>query len=107
MDQDLFLAYVEDFIAKRVHRKTVVIMDRASFHTAAKVQAKSRDWKKQNLHIQLLPAYCSELNLIEHLWRLIKHQWLALAAYQSPASLTQQVLDILQNIGSKYRITFA
>lgn len=107
MDQDLFIAYVADFIAKRVHRKTVVIMDRASFHTAAKVKAKSQDWKKQNFYLQLLPAYSSELNLIEHLWRLVKHQWLALSAYQSAPTLTQQVLEILQNIGTKYRITFA
>jgi transposase len=106
MDQDLFIAYIEDFITKRVKSKTIVIMDRASFHTCAKVKQKMQDWQKQHLYIQLLPAYCSELNLIEHLWRVIKHEWLPLSAYQSALSLTQQVLEILQNIGSKYRITF-
>ncbi len=107
MDQQLFIAYIDDFISKRVQRKTVVIMDRASFHTAAKVKEKIKQWQSQNLYIQLLPAYCPELNLIEHLWRMIKHQWLPLTAYQSAQSLTQQVLEILQNIGNKYRITFA
>lgn len=107
MDQDLFIAYIEDFIAKRVNRKTVVVMDRASFHTSAKVKEKSKQWQRQNLYIQLLPAYCPQLNLIEHLWRMIKHQWLPLTAYQSAQTLTQQVLEILQNIGNKYRITFA
>lgn len=107
MDQDLFIAYIEDCIAKRVNRKTVVVMDRASFHTSAKVKEKSKQWQRQNLYIQLLPAYCPELNLIEHLWRMIKHQWLPLTAYESAQTLTQQVLEILQNIGNKYRITFA
>lgn len=107
MDQDLFIAYIEDFIAKRVNRKTVVVMDRASFHTSAKVKEKSKQWQRQNLYIQLLPAYCPQLNLIEHLWRMIKHQWLPLTAYESAQTLTQQVLEILQNIGNKYRITFA
>lgn len=107
MDQDLFITYIEDFIERRVNRKTVVVMDRASFHTSAKVREKSKQWQRQHLYIQLLPAYCPELNLIEHLWRMIKHQWLPLRAYESTQRLTQQVLEILQNIGSKYRITFA
>ena len=106
MDQDLLIAYIEDFIQKRVYRKTILLMDRASFHTAAKVKLRVKDWQKQNLYIQLLPAYCSELNLIEHLWRMIKHEWLPLSAYQSAQTLTQHVLDILQNIGNKYQITF-
>lgn len=105
-NQDLFIAYIEDFIEKRVQRKTIVVMDRASFHTAAKVKQKLKDWQKRNLYIQLLPAYCSELNLIEHLWRVIKHQWLPMTAYQSVQTLTQHLLEVLQNIGSKYRITF-
>jgi len=106
MDQDLFIAYIDDFISNRVKTKTVVVMDRASFHTSAKVKEKSKQWQKKNLYIQLLPAYCPELNLIEHLWRMIKHQWLPLTAYESAQTLTQQVLEILQNFGGKYRITF-
>jgi transposase len=107
MDQDLFIAYIEDFIERKVDRKTVLVMDRASFHTSAKVREKIKQWQRQNLYIQLLPAYCPELNLIEHLWRMIKHQWLPLTAYESAQTLTQKVLEILQNVGSKYRITFA
>lgn len=107
MNQELFITYIDDFITNRVKTKTVVIMDRASFHTAAKVKEKIKQWQNQQLYIQWLPAYCPELNLIEHLWRMIKHQWLPLTAYQSAHTLTEQVLEILQNIGYKYRITFA
>ncbi len=45
--------------------------------------------------------------LIEHLWRLAKHHWLSISAWQSAQQLTQQVLDILKNIGTTYRIDFA
>src|SRR5215217_7272042 len=34
MDAELFIAYLEDFIRQRVVKKTVVVMDRASFHMA-------------------------------------------------------------------------
>jgi hypothetical protein len=50
MDQDLFIAYEEDFIAKRVQRKMIVIMDRASFHTSCKVKEKIKQLQKKLLH---------------------------------------------------------
>lgn len=107
MDTDLFIGYVEDFIKKRVSKKTILILDRASFHTAAKVKEKLQVWQRQNLYLQFLPAYCSEANLIENLWRFVKHEWLPLRAYESAQTLKEHVLYILQNIGSKYRISFA
>jgi hypothetical protein len=63
MDTELFIAYFEDFIGQRVRHKTVVVMDHASFHTAHQVQEKIKQWEAQNVFIQLLPAYSSELNL--------------------------------------------
>lgn len=106
MNTDLFMGYIEDFIKKRVSKKTILILDRASFHTAAKVKEKLQVWQKQNLFVQFLPAYCSDLNLIENLWRFIKHEWLPLKAYQSAQTLKEHLLYILQNFGSKYRISF-
>ena len=107
MDADLFIAYFDDFISQRVRKKTVVVMDRASFHRAQQVQEKIKQWQAQNVFIQLLPAYSSELNLIEHLWRLVKHHCLPISAWQSAQQLTQEVLDILKNIGTTYRIDFS
>lgn len=107
MDAELFIVYMEDFIRERVSKKTVVVMDRASFHTACQVQLKLKQWQAQNLFIQFLPAYCSELNLIEHLWRLVKHHWLPISAWQSAQQLTQHALEIFKNIGSTYQIDFA
>lgn len=55
MDQDLFRAYIDDFMTKRVHQKTVVIMDRASFHTSAKVQQKSKIGKSKTFTCSYCP----------------------------------------------------
>lgn len=106
MNAELFIAYMEDFILNKVTKKTVVILDRASFHTANIVKAKIEEWKERELYLQFLPAYCSELNLIEMLWRFIKHYWLPVTAYQSTDTLKEHVIAILQNIGIKYRINF-
>lgn len=106
MNAELFIAYMEDFILNRVTKKTVIILDRASFHTANLVEAKIQEWKKKNLYLQFLPAYCSDLNLIEILWRFIKHYWMPVTAYQSADTLKEHVVAILQKVGTKYRINF-
>lgn len=106
MDAERFIAYVEDCLTHWVNRKTIVILERASFHTATIVQARIKEWQTRGLNLQFLPAYCSELNLIKLLWRFIKHQWLPLTAYQSADTLKEQVVAILKKVGIKYRITY-
>lgn len=105
-----FIAFVEDFIKNQVsgtHIKNIVIIDNASFHTALIVKQKMLLWKKQNLFFQFIPAYCSELNHIEILWRMIKHQWLTIQDYQSKEGIKNAVIKIIKNFGSKYTITFS
>jgi len=53
-----------------------------------------------------LPKYSSELNKIELLWKKIKHEWLALEAYQSYQKLTEELDKVLSKIGSLYKIIF-
>ena len=107
MTAELFIKCVEGFIAKRVeNKKTVLIIDRFSAHYAGVVQQKSKEWKSKNLYIQYLPAYCSELNLIENLWRIIKYQWLSIADFLSAQSLKEKGCHILQNFGKEYKTQF-
>jgi hypothetical protein len=54
-----------------------------------------------------LPTYCSELNLIEILWRFINYYWLPFGAYLSFGNLTNEVENILSQIGADKRINFA
>ena len=105
-DSEIVIACMDDF-AGQITKKTVVILDRASIHTSSKMQQKAKQWQKQGLYLQFLPAYCPELNLIEILWKHVKYYWLDLSAYQYMDILREMLTEILKNIGSKYHITFA
>jgi len=54
-----------------------------------------------------LPPYCPHLNLIETLWRQTKYRWLDCEAYRNFETLCQSVTDILAQVGTKYRLSFA
>lgn len=105
-DSEIVMACMDEF-AEQITRKTIVILDRASIHTSKKIQQRTKQWQKQGLYLQFLPPYCPELNRIEILWKHVKYYWLDVSAYHNITTLKQQVTDVLENIGSKYRVTFA
>jgi hypothetical protein len=85
----------------------VIVVDNAPIHTSEDFEDELERWQKEDLYVKFLPTYCPELNLIEHLWRKIKYEWLPLDAYQNFKTMTASLFDVLKGIGSKYRITFA
>ncbi len=86
---------------------TVLVLDNATVHRAKLVQAKRKEWKQKGLRLLFLPPYCPHLNLIETLWRQGKYRWLWPEAYQDFPTLCQSVTDILAQVGTKYRLSFA
>ena len=86
---------------------TVLVLDNASVHRSKLVQAKRREWKQKGLRLLFLPPYCPHLNLIENLWRHIKYRWLSGEAYKNFETLCQSVTDVLTQVGTKYRLSFA
>lgn len=106
IDAQVVVACFEAF-SKTLIKPTWIIIDNAAQHTANIFKAQLADWEKRGLFIKYLPAYSPELNLIEILWRFIKYTWLPLSAYIDFASLKKAVESILENIGTKYLITFA
>jgi transposase len=98
------LAYQKEY---SIHKKPcIVIVDNASTHTSAAFLERLDDWKARGVGLHYLPAYSPELNLIEILWRKIKYEWLPLSCYTSYENLKKSVLEVLNNFGSKYKITF-
>ncbi len=94
--------------SKSLRKKTILILDQASVHTANLIKQAIPEWKTKQLYLQFIPARCPELNEIEHLWKAIKYRWIALEAYESKATLAKELDRVLNNIGpnKKYQITF-
>lgn len=97
---------VLDELAKQCKRRTIVIMDNATIHTANKVKQKAIKWREQQLFLQFIPAYSPELNLIEILWKMMKHYWLKVENCKSLPQLQNEIIRILSNYGKDYLINF-
>jgi transposase len=105
INSEVVIACMDDF-CKDLTKKTVVVIDNASFHQSKGIQAKIPKWEAKDLKLFYLPSYSPQLNLIENLWRKIKYEWIELSAYLSFDHLVDYVERILRNFGDKYRINF-
>lgn len=106
-------AYVVHFLdrfslkVKEKGRKTVLILDNASLHTANLVKQKASIWRERGLFLQYITAYSLELNLIEILWKQMKYFWLKPKDYLSIETLENAIIHILSQYGEKYVVNFA
>lgn len=92
--------------SKSLKKKTILVLDNATIHKSKRVKAYVDSWRKRGLYLQFIPAYCPELNLIEILWKHLKHFWLEPQDYISMGVLTERAISILQQYGKEYTITF-
>jgi len=95
-----------DTLAQTIKRKTVLVLDKATIHTAGIVKEKITQWKQKGLFLQYLPTAAPELNLIEILWRIIKYKWLTPDSYKSKNNLVSDLDTILGKIGAEYRVNY-
>lgn len=106
LDSATIIACLDDFCS-RLRRPALIVLDNAPVHRSEDFDDRREEWENEGLYLLSLPPYCPELNLIEHLWRKVKYEWLPLCASESFARLTEELFAVLKEIGSKYRITFA
>jgi DDE superfamily endonuclease len=85
----------------------LIVLDNAPTHRSEAFEAKIKSWEEGGLYLLFLPPYSPELNLIEILWRKLKYEWLPLSAYESFKELKASLENILKEVGSKYRLSFA
>jgi transposase len=107
VNTDVVVAGFDEFAGFKSTKTRIVIIDNASTHTSYEFIEKLADWEKKGVIVKMLPTYCSELNLIETLWRFIKYLWLPFSAYLSFDSLVNELENVLKQIGSELRINFA
>ena len=72
-----------------------VVLDNASAHTTKKIEAFSEE-HQQRLELVFLPTYSPHLNLIERLWRVMRHQVTRHHFFDSLDTLAQAVVLWLQ-----------
>jgi transposase len=74
VDSNVVIGCFNEF-AKKLNKKTVVLIDNAPTHTSRAFLNNIEQWEANNLFIQNIPAYSPELNKIEILWRKINKLW--------------------------------
>jgi hypothetical protein len=105
VDSAVIIECFNDY-CQRMSQPCLVVLDNAPVHTSDEFKEQIKRWEEQGLYLLFIPPYCPELNLIEILWRKIKYEWLPLSAYLSFDHLQEALLDVLKNIGAKYRLSF-
>lgn len=92
-NSDTFIAFLEQLVAEYPSQALILVMDNASYHHSAKVQA-MLSLLEHRLQVFWLPQYCPELNVIERFWLHLKQTIAANKLYRSVADLRQQVLRL-------------
>lgn len=106
MNSEIFIKLIEDFISG-IKKETVLVLDRAPWHTSDLVLNMISQWEERGLHIIFLPAYSPHYNLIETFWRKIKYEWLNIKDYRSKTALKKKLKSIFKEYGSQYNIKFS
>ena len=70
---------------------TVVVLDNAGIHRSKVVRAALPDLWRRRVYLYYLPPYSPELNAIEPVFRVIKHDDLPERRYTSVAALTAAI----------------
>lgn len=105
INSEVVIACIDDF-SQTCECRTVIVMDQASVHKSAAIEAKIEAWKARNVELFWLPPYSPELNLIEILWRFMKYEWIEFEAYESLETLGQYLDKVLRGVGEDYVINF-
>ena len=100
----VFADFVEQ-LKQEVSKPLTIILDNASIHKAKSIAPLMQSLQERGVSVYFLPPYCPELNRIEKLWYLAKHRWMS-PKQRNAQSLEEDVSDILDNFGTRYRMAF-
>ncbi|KHG39270.1 MAG: IS630 family transposase [Aphanizomenon flos-aquae KM1D3_PB] len=103
---EVVISCIDQFV-ETLEKKTIIVMDNASYHTSKKIKEKEEEWRQKNLEIFYLSTYSPQLNLIEILWKFMKYEWIEIDAYQCWDNLVNYVEKVIREFGEEYVINFA
>jgi len=105
LTSDIVIEYINDF-SEKITKKTILVLDNAPIHKSKIFKIKIKEWAEKGLEIFHLPSYSPHLNLIEHLWRFMKYEWIEFSVYNSWENLLKYIEKVAKNIGLLYTINF-
>ncbi len=95
---------VMDWVAQRAAetlqqtgRLTVIVQDNGPIHTSKIVRQQWARWQQQGLFIFFLPAYCSQMNLIEGQWHQLKAHELSGRMFDNEYDLALAVIEGMES----------
>ena len=97
-----------DFVNKlkeHVGEKLTIIIDNASIHKAKAMEPMVELLEKSSVTFCYLSTYSPELNRIETLWHMMKYVWMQVKC-RDHKTLKADIMEILDNFGSKYKLAF-
>lgn len=80
-------------------RPRVVVLDNASFHTSAVIRQARQELAASGIYLYYLPPYSPELNLIESVFRQVKHQEIPQRSFPTRRELRNAVETGFSNYG--------
>lgn len=104
LDAGLFVGFL-GLLREQVNKPLTIILDNASIHKARAIAPHLTLLRSKGVTLYFLPPYSPELNRIEMLWHLIKHSWMAVK-HRDADMLEADVGEILDNLGTRYRMAF-
>ena len=105
LTSQVVIEYIDDF-CNTIQERTVIVIDNAPIHTSNIFKKKVLEWKSKGLEIFYLPSYSPKLNLIEHLWRFMKYEWIEFSIYNCWDNLVNYIDKIVKEFGTTYTINF-
>lgn len=94
-----FLGFLAQLAAEYRHRRCILVLDNASYHTAAVVQ-RYLDELTDRFQVIWLPPYSPELNDIEHIWKYAKGSALANYDFGGVSSLREAVKKVFEDLNN-------
>jgi transposase len=94
IDRETVIKFFDKF-SQKITKPTVIILDQAPMHTSDDFIKKLPEWEQKQLKLFWLPPYSPQHNLIEILWRFLKHEWIEINAYDDWKSLHKYLDKVL------------
>ena len=102
-DSESFMAFLEQLLAAYPAQHLTIVLDNAGYHKSTQVKA----WfarHRATITVLTLPPYCPELNLIERVWRALKHHLACHRFWNDVASLIERTTYLLTHLVARFHL---